>query len=101
MNQTEEWALIDFINAREPGNMLREIAERRLVDLRNRCTDVPKKFRTAREVENTLTGEIFPTILEAARSQRIPYTNLTYDLRQNKRLYPFRYYEKITIHQTA
>lgn len=92
----EEWALIAFINARKQGNPLRDIAERRLVDLKTQSertlTLVPKRptQRNAVKVINIKTNQIFESITAAAESIDIPRHWLNDDIRRKIQFYPFR-----------
>ncbi len=97
LNHFEQDALIAFINERPVGNLLRDIAERRLIDLRNSLDKYvsvvkPKKqCPRAKFVINLKTGEVFPSILEASLSINITRSALSYDLSKEKYFkYPFR-----------
>ena len=83
---SEQIALIEFINFREPGNELREIAERRLCDLQKGLVLFSVNCVVMRELRRKIpcykpsTGQTFESIIHAARMLGINKRTLTTDI---------------------
>lgn len=84
----EEKALMLFIEARPNGNMLRDIAERRLCDITNsqakRIDPIHVKVRDPAEYYNKYTGDKYVSILQAAKNMGLTYNQLHHDIYREK-----------------
>lgn len=90
----EEWALIAFINAREPGNLLRDIAIRTLKDLsfkRSHFTlPIKRAYATkAVKVRHIPSGKEYESLSEASAVHDIPLGSFSRAIRYNTKQYPF------------